>query len=58
MIRDVLNHLDFTACAEVGLGLFFAVFVAIAIRTLRVARSVDDQHAAIVLQDDTAPRNP
>jgi hypothetical protein len=49
MIKQVLNQMDISFYAEMALGLFCAVFIAIVIRTLLTKSEVTHQQAKIVL---------
>jgi hypothetical protein len=54
MFKDVLNHLGrYTSFAEVGLVIFFGVFVAITVRTLSRSRSEVQDWSRLPLEDDT-----
>ena len=51
MLRDVLNHLDYSATAEIALMIFAATFCAVVIRTLRSSAAVANSHAAMALDE-------
>jgi cytochrome c oxidase cbb3-type subunit IV len=51
MIRDVVSFLDYSICAEISLGLFVSVFVAVTLRTLLLSRRNTTAMAAIPLEE-------
>lgn len=51
MIQQVLKLVDYSLCSEAALTLFFAVFVAIAIRTSFSDRKKLQGHASRAIQD-------
>lgn len=51
MIKKLTSFLDYGLFAEIALGIFAFVFVAIVIRTLLTSREVSSEHAGIVLND-------
>jgi hypothetical protein len=55
MIQDVLRSLDYSVCREIALALFFAVFVAIGIRTVVTDRKQMQGHACRAIQDHQEP---
>lgn len=58
MIKELTTFLDYSVFAELALGMFTAVFVAIIIRTLITARSETNQHARIVLDESDQESDP
>ncbi len=52
MIKETLAGMDLLPFTEAALLIFFAVFAAVAIRTLRTDRRLIDRQAAVVLDDD------
>ncbi len=51
MIQQVLQHVDFSSCAEIALALFFVIFVAITLRTLLSDRRKLQQYAQDAIHD-------
>jgi hypothetical protein len=52
MFKDVLNHLGgFTGYAEVGLVIFFAVFVLVAVRAVLTPKQVSKRWSELPLKD-------
>lgn len=51
MIKELTTFLDYSLFAELALGIFTAVFVAITIRTLLIRKSHTQQYASIVLEE-------
>jgi hypothetical protein len=51
MIKKLTSFLDYGLFAEIALGIFAAVFIAIVIRTLLTNRETIRQQAQIVLDD-------
>jgi hypothetical protein len=51
VIQQVLKLVDYSFCSEAALTLFFAVFVAIAIRTSFSDRKKLQGHASRAIQD-------
>ena len=51
MIKQVLNQIDITVCAEISLLVFAAVFVCVSIRTMFSNRGAALRHANIALDD-------
>ncbi len=51
MIKQVLDQIDYSFCAEMALVLFAAIFVAVTIRTLLTKREWTSQYANIALSD-------
>ena len=51
MIRDVVSHLDYSACAEISLSIFVVVFVAVSLRALLTKRSTAQRMAALPLDE-------
>ena len=59
MFKDVLRAMDFTLLSQIALVLFFFVFVAIVIRTLRRPKGEIDKQSQIPLSDEPVePREP
>lgn len=59
MFKDVLRAMDFTLLSQLALVLFFAVFIAVVVRTLLRPRQDMDKQAAIPLSDiPVEPRSP
>lgn len=53
MYKDVLNHLgQYTSFAEVGLVIFFGVFVAVSVRTFTRSRSEIRSWSQLPLEDE------
>lgn len=51
MIRDVLGWLDYSACAQIALVLFVAVFAAVSAQLWFAGRTEMEQFAALPLND-------
>jgi cytochrome c oxidase cbb3-type subunit 4 len=51
MLRDVIQAIDYSFCAEVALGLFCVAFAMMCYATLRLTRSATDRFASIPLSD-------
>ena len=51
MLRDVIQSIDYSLCAEIALGLFFAAFGLMLLSTLRLSRQATDRFASIPLSD-------
>lgn len=51
MLRDVIQSLDYSRCAEIALGLFVLAFACLAYGTLRLSRRTTDRFASIPLSD-------
>lgn len=55
MFKDVLNHVgSFTGYAEVGLVIFFAVFVFVTLRAVLTPRKVSREWSELPLHDEPA----
>ena len=52
MIKETLSGMDLLPFTEAALLIFFAVFAAVAIRTLRADRRLTDRQASVVFDDD------
>ena len=52
MFKDVLNHANLTLFAELGLLIFFIVFVGIAFRTFTRPRRQVEEWSELPLSDD------
>ena len=50
-LSDVMSHLELSVYAEVGLVLFFGVFVSVTARVLRASRDEMRANAALPLED-------
>lgn len=58
MIKDIVNSLDYSACAEAALVLFVIAFGIMLFGTLRLSREATDKFASIPLSDEVKdPRN-
>jgi cbb3-type cytochrome oxidase subunit 3 len=56
-LSDVVSHSGLAIFAEIALVLFFLVFVAVLVRTLRPSRRAELEHdARLPLEDETAGR--
>jgi hypothetical protein len=51
MLRDVIQAIDYSLCAEVALGLFCVAFGMMCYAVLRLNRSATDRFASIPLSD-------
>ena len=51
MIKQVIQYLDASVCAETALVIFACVFVAVTIRTLLTNQKLTNQQANVVLED-------
>lgn len=51
MIGHWLLNIDLALCRELALVLFFAIFVVISVRTLRMNRGTLEQHTRQALND-------
>lgn len=52
MIKDILNALDYSDCAEAALLIFVAAFMLVAYGALRLSRESTDRFASIPLSDE------
>ncbi len=52
MIKDIVNALDYSDCAEAALLLFVAAFVLVFYGTLRLSRQASERFASIPLSDE------
>lgn len=52
MFKDVLRAMDFTILTQIALVIFFAVFVAVTIRTWRRPKQEMDKQSQIPLSDE------
>ena len=52
MIKDLVNALDYSDCAEAALLLFVAAFGIVVYGALRLSRQAADRFASIPLSDD------
>ena len=52
MIKDIVSSLDYSTCAEIALGIFFACFGLMLYGTLRLSRKATDRFASIPLSDN------
>lgn len=52
MIKDIVNALDYSKCAEAALLLFVAAFALVFYGTLRLSRQASERFASIPLSDD------
>jgi len=58
MIKDIVNALDYSDCAEAALVLFVIAFGIMLFGTLRLSREATDKFASIPLSDEVKdPRN-
>jgi hypothetical protein len=51
MIKDLVSHLDYSACAEIALALFVGSFVMIFFGAFRLSSRATEKFAAIPLSD-------
>lgn len=52
MIKDIVNALDYSDCAEAALLLFVAAFALVFYGTLRLSRQASERFASIPLSDE------
>ena len=52
MIKDIVNSLDYSNCAEAALVLFVAAFGIMLFGALRLSREATDKFASIPLSDE------
>lgn len=52
MIKDIVNALDYSDCAEAALLLFVIAFGIIVFGALRLSRSASERFASIPLSDE------
>ncbi len=52
MLKDLMSALDYSAYAEVALGLFVAAFLVIFYGTFRLSKNAAQRFASIPLSDD------
>lgn len=52
MIKDIVNALDYSDCAEAALVLFVIAFGIMLFGTLRLSRAATDKFASIPLSDE------
>ncbi|MCA9131921.1 MAG: hypothetical protein KDA45_02150 [Planctomycetales bacterium] len=52
MIKDLVNALDYSDCAEAALLLFVAAFGLVLYGTLRLSRQASQRFASIPLSDE------
>ncbi|MEZ6137138.1 MAG: hypothetical protein R3C53_19795 [Pirellulaceae bacterium] len=52
MIKDVLNAIDYSECAEAALLLFVVAFGLMLFSALRLSRQATDKFASIPLSDE------
>lgn len=50
-LTDIMSHLDLTVYPEVGLIIFFGVFVAVAARAMRTEPTTAQARAALPLDE-------
>lgn len=53
MIKKLTEYLDYSLFAELALLMFAAIFIAVVIRTLKTRSDITNQHAKIVLGDQS-----
>ena len=52
MIKDIINSLDYSDCAEAALLLFVAAFILVFYGALRLSRESSERFASIPLSDE------
>lgn len=52
MIKDLVSSLDYSLCAEAALVLFFIVFGAVLVGSMRLSRSAVQRFSSIPLNDE------
>ncbi len=51
MLKDVIQAIDYTFCAEVALGLFCFAFALVSFSVLKLKPSSSERYASIPLSD-------
>lgn len=52
MIKDIVNALDYSNCAEAALLIFVAAFILMTYGALRLSRESSERFASIPLSDE------
>lgn len=52
MVKDIINALDYSDCAEAALLLFVAAFGLVSYGALRLSRQATERFASIPLSDE------
>ncbi len=52
MVKDIVNALDYSDCAEAALLLFVGAFVIVSYGALRLSRQATERFASIPLSDE------
>ena len=56
MIKNLLDQLNYSICAEIALAIFAIVFIAVSIRVLLTRKDIAHRQARIVLDDSQEHR--